>query len=349
MMTRTTWSFLAAATALAVAPLAAQTSLTGAGATFPNPIYSKWFDTYHKKTGAQINYQSIGSGGGIKQYTEGTVDFGASDGPMSNDQMAAVQGEVIHIPTVMGAVVLTYNVPALATTKLKLDGQTIADIFLGKITKWNDSRLAALNPGVALPNADLIVVHRSDGSGTSYIFTDYLSKVSSEWKSKVGKATSVNWPVGLGGKGNEGVTQEVKQTEGTIGYVELIYAISNGLPYADVKNTSGSFVEPSLESVTAAAASAQLTKGTDFRVSITAAPGTGAYPISSFTWLLIRPRMKDEGKAKALKEFLYWMISPEAQQMAADLKYAPLPKEVVALVQDRLNGIKWGGKQVASD
>jgi len=349
MRTRFTWTLLAAAAAVAAAPLAAQTTLTGAGATFPNPIYSKWFDTYHKKTGAQINYQSIGSGGGIKQYSEGTVDFGASDGPMTNDQMAAVQGEVIHIPTVMGAVVLTYNVPALVTTKLKLDGPTIADIFLGKITKWNDTRLAALNPGVALPAADLIVVHRSDGSGTSYIFTDYLSKISNEWKDKVGKATSVNWPVGLGGKGNEGVTQEVKQTDGTIGYVELIYAISNGLPYADVKNTSGSFVEPSLESVTAAAASAKLAKGTDFRVSITAAPGAGAYPISSFTWLLVRPKMKDEGKAKAFKDFLYWMITPEAQQMAADLKYAPLPKQVVALVQDRLSSIKWGGKQVATE
>jgi len=342
MITRTTWSFLAAAMALAVAPLAAQTTLTGAGATFPNPIYSKWFDTYHKQTGVQINYQSIGSGGGIKQYTEGTVDFGASDGPMTNDQMAAIQGEVLHLPTVMGADVITWNVPALKDTRLKFDGPTIADIFLGKITKWNDSRIAALNPGVSLPAMDLIVVHRSDGSGTTYIFTDYLSKISSEWKEKVGKSTSVNWPVGLGGKGNEGVTEQVKQTEGSIGYVELIYALSNNLPYADVKNADGKFVEPSLESVSAAAATAKFAANTDFRVSITNAPGPAAYPISSFTWLLIRPKMKDAAKAKALKDFLKWMVTPEAQAMAADLKYAPLPKEVVALEQARLSNLKWG-------
>jgi phosphate transport system substrate-binding protein len=343
MIARTTWSFLAAAMALAVAPLAAQTTLTGAGATFPNPIYSKWFDTFHKQTGVQINYQSIGSGGGIKQYSEGTVDFGATDGPMNPDQMAAVQGEVLHLPTVMGAVVLTYNIPALSGAKLKFDGPTIADIFLGKITKWNDARIAALNPGVSLPAADLIVVHRSDGSGTSYIFTDYLSKVSSEWKDKVGKSTSVNWPTGLGGKGNEGVTEQVKQSEGSIGYVELIYALANNLPYADVKNADGKFVEPSLESVTAAAASAKFPANTDFRVSITNAPGADSYPISSFTWLLIRPKMKDAAKAKALKDFLKWMMTPEAQQMAADLKYAPLPKEVVAIEQTRVSGLKWGG------
>jgi phosphate transport system substrate-binding protein len=342
MKTRTIWSFLGAATALAIAPLAAQTTLTGAGATFPNPIYSKWFDAYHKQTGVQINYQSIGSGGGIKQYTEGTVDFGASDGPMNPDQMAAVQGEVLHLPTVMGAVVLTYNVPGLTDVRLKFDGPTIADIFLGKITKWNDSRIAALNPGVSLPASDLIVVHRSDGSGTSYIFTDYLSKVSSEWKSKVGKSTSVNWPTGLGGKGNEGVTEQVKQSEGSIGYVELIYALANNLPYADVKNADGKFVEPSLESVTAAASTAKFPANTDFRVSITDAPGAAAYPISSFTWLLIRPKMKDPAKAKALKDFLKWMITSDAQQMAAELKYAPLPKEVVALEQARLGSLKWG-------
>jgi phosphate transport system substrate-binding protein len=343
MTTRITWSSLAAAAVLAASPLAGQTSLTGAGATFPNPIYSKWFDTFHKQTGVQINYQSIGSGGGIKQYSEGTVDFGATDGPMNPDQMAAVQGEVLHLPTVMGAVVLTYNVPAVSGAKLKFDGQTIADIFLGKITKWNDARIAALNPGVSLPAADLIVVHRSDGSGTSYIFTDYLSKVSSEWKDKVGKSTSVNWPTGLGGKGNEGVTEQVKQSEGSIGYVELIYALANNLPYADVKNADGKFVEPSLESVTAAAASAKFPANTDFRVSITNAPGADSYPISSFTWLLIRPKMKDAAKAKALKDFLKWMMTPEAQAMAADLKYAPLPKEVVAIEQARVSGLKWGG------
>jgi phosphate transport system substrate-binding protein len=327
------------------APLAAQ-SLTGAGATFPNPIYSKWFDAYNKKTGVQINYQSIGSGGGIKQFTEGTVDFGATDGPMSADQMNAVQGDVVHVPTVMGAVVLTWNLPSLGNTQLKLDGPTIADIFLGKITKWNDKRIADLNPSVNLPNADLLVVHRSDGSGTSYIFTDFLSKVSREWKEKVGNATSVNWPVGLGGKGNEGVTQQVQQTEGTIGYVELIYAVSNKLPYAQVKNAAGMYVQPSLESVTAAAASAKFEKGTDFRVSITNAPGAASYPISSFTWLLVRPNMKDAAKAKALKTFLEWMVTPEAQAMAGQLNYAPLPKEVVVLVQDRLKTLKAAGKPI---
>ena len=322
------------------APAVAQVKLTGAGATFPNPIYSKWFDAYNKKTGVQINYQSIGSGGGIRQYTEGTVDFGASDGPMSQDQMSAVQGEVVHLPTVMGAVVLTWNLPDLGDTQLKLDGPTIADIFLGRITKWNDSRLASLNPGVALPNADIIVVHRSDGSGTSYIFTDYLSKVSRDWKDKVGFATSVNWPVGLGGKGNEGVTQEVKNTTGTIGYVELIYAVSNKLPYAQVKNSTGAFVVPSLASVTSAAASARFSANTDFRVSITNAPGKDSYPISSFTWLLVRPKTKDAAKAKALHDFLDWMLTPEAQDMAAQLQYAPLPKEVVTLEQARLKSLK---------
>jgi phosphate transport system substrate-binding protein len=334
---------LAAALILAAAiPAAAQTALTGAGATFPYPIYSKWFDAYSKKTGVRINYQSIGSGGGIRQYTDGTVDFGASDGPMTESQMAAVQGEVIHLPTVLGAVVLTYNLPSLAGTKLKFDGPTIADIFLGKITKWNDSRIAALNPGVSLPNLDLIVVHRSDGSGTTYVWTDYLSKVSQPWKDNVGYATSVGWPVGLGGKGNEGVTEQVKQVEGSVGYVELIYALSNNLPYANVKNAAGSFMEPSLESVAAAAASANLKKGTDFRVSITNAPGAGSYPISSFTWLLIRPKVKDAAKAKALRSFLEWYTTSEAQQMASELKYAPLPTEVVALVKDKVSSLGWG-------
>jgi phosphate transport system substrate-binding protein len=338
---------LIGAALLFAAPLAAQTALTGAGATFPNPIYTKWFDAYNKKTGVQINYQSIGSGGGIKQYTEGTVDFGASDGPMSEEQLQAVGGHVLHIPTVMGAVVLTWNLPALGDKQLHFDGPTIADIYLGKITKWNDKRLVALNPGVSLPNADIIVVHRSDGSGTSYIFTDYLSKVSAEWKDKVGKATAVNWPVGLGGKGNEGVTQQVKQTEGALGYVELIYAIANKLPYGQVKNTAGAFVTPSLESVTQAAASAKFDKNTDFRVSITNAPGQGAYPISSFTWLLVRPDMKDPAKAKAMKDFLAWMITPEAQAMASDLAYAPLPAEVGALIKDRLQTLKGAGKTLA--
>ena len=230
---------------LLAAQASAQVGLTGAGATFPNPIYTKWFDAYNKKTGVQINYQSIGSGGGIRQFTEGTVDFGASDGPMTDEQIAAVQGKVVHLPTVLGADVLTYNLPSLGATKLKFDGPTIARIYLGQITKWNDKAIAGLNPGVKLPDQDIIVVHRSDGSGTTYIFVDYLSKISPEWKEKVGKATSVNWPVGLGGKGNEGVTQQVKQTEGAIGYVELIYALSNNLAYATVRNAAGAFVDAS--------------------------------------------------------------------------------------------------------
>jgi phosphate transport system substrate-binding protein len=343
-------SLSSAAVALALLTLgpagAAAQSLTGAGATFPNPIYQKWFDVYNKKTGVQINYQSIGSGGGIKQYTEGTVDFGASDGPMTDDQLKAVQGQVIHLPTVMGAVVMTYNLPSLGNTTLHFDGPTIADIFLGHVTKWNDRRLVALNPGVKLPDQDLLVVHRSDGSGTSYIFTDYLSKVSPEWKEKVGFATSVNWPAGLGGKGNEGVTQQVKQSEGAVGYVELIYAVANKLPYGDVKNAAGKFVVPSLESVTAAAASAKFEPNTDFRVSITNAPGAGSYPISSFTWFLVRPDIGDAAKGKALKNFLTWYVTPEAQQMAIALQYAPLPKPVVTLILARVKALKAGGKPI---
>jgi phosphate transport system substrate-binding protein len=334
---------------LLAAQASAQVGLTGAGATFPNPIYTKWFDAYNKKTGVQINYQSIGSGGGIRQFTEGTVDFGASDGPMTDEQIAAVQGKVVHLPTVLGADVLTYNLPSLGATKLKFDGPTIARIYLGQITKWNDKAIAGLNPGVKLPDQDIIVVHRSDGSGTTYIFVDYLSKISPEWKEKVGKATSVNWPVGLGGKGNEGVTQQVKQTEGAIGYVELIYALSNNLAYATVRNAAGAFVDASLPSVTEAAASAKFEKNTDFRVSITNAPGKGAYPISSFTWLLVRPDMPDATKGKALRDFLGWMITPEAQSMAGELKYAPLPQEVVKLIEARLPTLKANGKAIASE
>ena len=327
-------------------PAAAQ-GLTGAGATFPNPIYTKWFDAYHKKTGVQINYQSIGSGGGIRQFTEGTVDFGASDGPMNESQIAAVNGNVLHVPTVLGAVVVTYNLPSIGDTKLKLDGNALVDIFMGRIIKWNDPKLAKLNPGVKLPDLDLVVVHRSDGSGTSYIFTDFLNKFSREWRDKVGYATSVNWPVGLGGKGNEGVTQQIKQTEGAIGYVELIYALSNGLGFAQIQNSAGKFVEPSLASVTSAAASAKLKSDTDFRVSITNPPGDDAYPIASFTWLLIQKDAKDAAKAKLIKDFLVWMITPEAQQMAEGLKYAPLPADVVKLVQARLGTLKAGGKALA--
>jgi phosphate transport system substrate-binding protein len=347
-MTTRSLTLALAVAALAAAPAGAQ-GLTGAGATFPNPIYTKWFDAYNKATGVQINYQSIGSGGGIRQFTEGTVDFGATDGPMSVAQMEAVQNNVLHIPTVIGAVVLTYNLPSLGTTQLQLDGPSIADIYLGRITKWNDKRIAATNPGVSLPNTDIIVVHRSDGSGTTYVFTDYLTKVSREWKDKVNYATSVKWPVGLGGKGNEGVTQQVKQLEGTIGYVELIYAVSNQLPYAKVKNAAGNFVVPSLASATAAAASAKFSKDTDFRVSITDAPGAQTYPITSFTWLLVRPDSKDAAKAKLLRDFLSWMVTPDAQAMATQLSYAPLPAEVVALIKPRIAGLKANGKPIPAN
>jgi phosphate transport system substrate-binding protein len=311
-------------------------ALTGAGATFPNPIYTKWFDAYAKETGVRINYQSIGSGGGIRQFTEGTVDFGATDGPMNDQQIAAMKGNVLHVPTVLGAVVVTYNLPALDKTPLRFDGSTLADVFLGKVSKWNDRRIAALNPGVRLPDQDIIVVHRSDGSGTSFIFTDFLSKVSPEWKSKVGSATSVEWPTGLGGKGNEGVTQQVKQSEGAIGYVELIYAIANNLGYANVKNATGEFITPSLKSVSAAAAGAKLGPDTDFRVSITNAPGAEAYPVASFTWLLVRKDDSTSAKGRQIRDFLKWMLEPAPQRMAADLHYAPLPVPVIELVRKRI-------------
>ena len=319
-------------------------ALTGAGATFPAPIYTKWFDVYARATGVRINYQSIGSGGGIRQFTEGTVDFGATDAPMTDQQVAAVKGNVQHVPTVLGAVVATYNLPSLGKAPLKFDGATLADIFLGRISRWNDPRLAALNPAVSLPAQDIIVVHRSDGSGTTYIFTDYLSKISAEWKSKVGKATSVDWPAGLGGKGNEGVTQQVKQTEGAIGYVELIYAISNGLPAALIRNAEGAFVEPTLESVSAAASGVPFGVDTDFRVSLTNPPGRGSYPLSSFTWLLVHRESPDSAKAKALHSFLTWMLQPEAQRMAADLHYAPLPVSVSQLLQRRLDSRRLGSR-----
>jgi phosphate transport system substrate-binding protein len=312
--------------------------LTGAGATFPNPIYSKWFDAYYREKGVRINYQSIGSGGGIRQFTEGTVDFGATDGPMTDQQIAAVQGDVLHIPTVLGAVVVTYNLPALGAKPLRFDGPTLAEIFLGRISRWNDHRLAALNPGVALPAEDILVVHRSDGSGTSYIFTDFLSKVSPEWKTRVGRATSVDWPVGLGGKGNEGVTQQVKQSEGAIGYVELIYALSNGLPDAEVRNPAGQFVPATLKTVNAAAEGTTFTPETDFRVSITNAPGAESYPISSFTWLLVHAKDPAAPKHRAIREFATWMLEPAPQRMAADLHYAPLPVRVIELIQQRLKG-----------
>jgi len=310
--------------------------LTGAGATFPAPLYTKWFDAYAKETGVRINYQSIGSGGGIRQFIEGTVDFGATDGPMTDEQIAAVKGNVLHVPTVLGAVSVTYNLPSIGKTELNFDGNLLADIFLGRITRWNDARIAALNPGVALPDDDIIVVHRSDGSGTTFIFTDFLSKMSPTWSRQVGRATSVNWPIGLGGKGNEGVTQQVKQSPGSIGYVELIYALANGLPSAKVRNAAGVLVQPTLKSVAAAAAGAKLPPDTDFRVSITNAPGQDSYPISSFTWLLIRKEDPDTARARTIHQFIAWMLEPPAQRMAADLHYAPLPVPVIELVRRKV-------------
>jgi phosphate transport system substrate-binding protein len=306
--------------------------INGAGATFPYPIYSKWFDVYHTKfPNVQFNYQSIGSGGGIKQVTEGTVDFGASDGPMNDDQLKAFETKhgsgILHFPTVLGAVVPTYNIAGVSDS-LNFTPEALAGIYLGKITKWNDPAIASANKGVNLPATDIVVVHRSDGSGTSYIFTDYLSKVSDEWKTKGGKGTSVNWPVGLGGKGNEGVTGLVKQTPNAIGYVELIYAVQNNIPYGAVKNASGVFVKASLAGVTAAAAASAKDMPEDFRVSITNAAGKAAYPISSFTWLLVPEKISDSGKREAIKGFLKWMIT-DGQNDVESLSYAKLPKEVV--------------------
>ena len=308
-------------------------SLNGAGATFPFPMYSKWFDEYHKKNAnLQINYQSIGSGGGIKQVTEGTVDFGATDGPMNDDQLKAFQDKhgfgILHFPTVMGAVVPTYNISGVDAT-LNFTPEALAGIFLGKITKWNDPAITDANKGVKLPGEDIVVVHRADGSGTTYCWTDYLSKVSDEWKTKVGKGTSVNWPVGLGGKGNEGVTGTVKNTPNSIGYVELIYAESNKIPYGSVKNSAGAFVKASLAAVSAAAAGAAKDMPDDFRVSITNAPGKTSYPISTFTWLLIPEKFSDAAKRDAIKGFLQWALG-EGQNYAEALSYSRLPKEVVA-------------------
>jgi len=325
-----------AATMLGAA--SAETNLNGAGATFPNPIYQKWFSEYHNAhQDVQINYQSIGSGGGIQQLTSGTVDFGASDGPMTDEQLSKVSGKVFHIPTVLGAVVPMYNINGV-TGELKFTGEVLADIYLGNIKKWNDPKLAKDNPGVKFPDEEIVVVHRSDGSGTTYIFTDYLSKVSSDWKNKVGKGTSVNWPAGLGGKGNEGVSGMVKQTEGSLGYVELIYAVSNKMSYGTVQNAAGTFVKASLESVTAAAASMK-DMPEDFRVSITNAPGKDAYPISSFTWLLVPAEWTDAGKEKAFVDFLTWMVD-KGQSMTSALQYAPLPKNVAAKVKARIKEVK---------
>lgn len=313
--------------ALAALPLTAQTTLNGAGATFPYPMYSKWFSEYHNlHPDIQINYQSIGSGGGIRQVIAGTVDFGATDGPMSDDQLKEAKTKILHFPTVLGADVPAYNIPGISA-ELKFTPEVLADIFLGKITKWNDKAIASANPGVSLPDRDIIVVHRSDGSGTTYIWTDYLSKVSSDWQNTVGKGTSVKWPIGLGGKGNEGVAGMIRQLPGAIGYVELIYAVQNNIAYGSVKNAAGSFVKASLESVTAAAASSPKMPP-DFRVSITNAPGKDAYPISSFTWLLIPVPSKDPAKGKILADFLNWMVT-DGQKMTAALSYAPLPEAVI--------------------
>jgi phosphate transport system substrate-binding protein len=320
-----TLAFTTAMLAAAVSPAAAQ-DLTGAGATFPYPLYSKWFDAYATKTGVRINYQSIGSGGGIRQLSEQTVDFGASDAPMSDAELARAKGgPVLHVPTVLGAVVVTYNVPELKKP-LRLDGATLGDIFLGKITKWNDARIAALNAGARLPAADILVVHRSDGSGTSYVFTDYLASVSAAWAAKPGKGKEVQWPVGLGAKGNEGVAGQIKQLPGSIGYVELAYAKQNALAFADIRNAKGQFVAPTIAAVTAAAAgaAASLPATTDYRVSIVNANGANAYPISSFTWLLVYRTQTDAAKSKKLLDFVRWALT-DGEKSAAALDYAPLP------------------------
>ncbi len=335
---------LALAAILGSAPTSAwsQMLMNGAGATFPYPIYSKWFDEYAKvNTSVRFNYQSIGSGGGIRQVTERTVDFGASDGPMTDEQLKKAPGAILHIPTVLGAVVATYNLPG--NPKLRFTGNLLVDIFLGKITKWNDARIATANPGISLLDSPIIVVHRSDGSGTTYIWVDYLSKVSKEWEQKVGRGTSVEWPVGLGGKGNEGVSGQVKNTPGAIGYVELAYAIKNNLPVSAVRNQAGKFVEPTIRSTTAAGAGAAKNMPADFRVSLTNPPGDGAYPIASFTWLLVYKEQANPDKGRALVQFLSWAIH-DGQKFAPDLLYAPLPAPVVKRIEEALHQITFQGR-----
>ncbi len=316
--------------------------LTGAGATFPYPIYSKWFADYAAQTGVRINYQSIGSGGGIRQLIEGTVDFGASDAPMSDAELAKGNGRILHFPTVLGEVVMTYNLPSV-TQPLRLTGEVIADIYRGAITRWNDARIVALNPGSRLPERDILVVHRSDGSGTTYIFSDYLSAVSPSWARRPGKGKELSWPTGLGAKGNEGVSGQVKQTEGAIGYVELAYALQNRLPTASIRNASGEFVAPSTASATAAAAAvaARLSRDTDFRISIVNAPGEGAYPIASFTWLLVYASQPDPIKGKQLTDFLRWYLAT-GQREAPSLQYASLPPNMVAMLQSQIDSIRVG-------
>jgi len=324
--------------ALLALPVFGQTTLNGAGATFPNPMYSKWFSEYSKlHSDVQINYQPIGSGGGIRQVTAGTVDFGASDMPMTDKQLSDSKIKILNIPTVLGAVVPAYNIPGVSG-EVKFTPDALAGIFLGKISRWNDKAITSANPEMNFPDKEIIVVHRSDGSGTSFIWTDYLSKISPEWKSQVGSDTSVKWPIGMGGKGNEGVSGMVHQLSGSIGYVELIYAVQNKIPYGVVRNSSGSFVKASLESVTAAAASSPKMPA-DFRVSITNAPGKDAYPISSFTWLLIPAQSKDGSKGKILHDFLNWMVT-DGQQMTSALTYAPLPDNVVAKAKEAIKQVK---------
>jgi len=334
-----TFACVAAVSLLAGATVLAQTTINGAGATFPNPIYSKWFAEYNKlHPNVQINYQSIGSGGGIQQITKETVFFGASDGPMTDEQLKAAPGPILHFPTVLGAVVPVYNITGVSSD-LKFTGPVLADIYLGKITKWNDPAIVKLNPGAKLPATDITVVHRSDGSGTTYIWVDYLSKLSPEFQSKVGVKTSVNWPIGVGGKGNEGVSGLVTQTPGAIGYVELIYALQNKISYGSVQNAAGEFVKASVQSVTAAAAGAAAKMPADFRVSITNAPGPGVYPISSFTWLLLYENPKDKAQGKMMTDFMKWALT-DGQKYCAELGYAPLPSNVVKMEMAALAKIK---------
>src|SRR5467141_3853092 len=329
------------------APLAGQVRLNGAGATFPNIIYQTWVLTYNQKfDNVELNYQSIGSGGGIRQFSDKTVDFGGTDAPMTDSAITAITANVLHIPTVLGAVVPTYNIPGLSAP-VKFTPEVLADIFLGKITKWNDARLASVNQGVTLPAQDIIVVHRSDGSGTSFVWTDYLTKVSPEWAQKVGKGPSVSWPVGLGGRGNEGVAATVRQTPGAIGYVELGYALINKMPFAVLKNQAGNWITASLESVTAAAAGGMKDMGpnTDFRVSITNSPGAQAYPAASFTWLLVHKTYSDTAKARALVQFIWW-AETDGQAKAPEVGYAPLPQELRPWIQARLKSVTAGGRSV---
>jgi phosphate transport system substrate-binding protein len=330
---------IAAVMALMVTGVASAQKITAAGATFPYPIYNKWFTEYAKAhPGVEINYQSLGSGAGIKQVSEGTVDFGASDGPMNDQQLAEAKVKVMHVPTVLGAVVPVYNIPGVSKD-LNFTGDEIADIYLGKITKWNDARLVKDNPGANLPDKAILPVYRSDGSGTTYIFTDYLSKISPEWSSKVGKATSVKWPAGIGQKGNEGVAGMVRQTPGSFGYVELIYALQNKMAYGAVKNLAGKFLQGSPDGVTAAAAASAKTMPADYRVSITNAPGATSYPISSFTWLLIPKQFADPAKGAAVKGFLTWMLE-HGESEATGMGYAPLPVQVQTMVKKTITTVK---------